>query len=358
MPFSIAEIAQATGLTAVGDTTLRIDRPAEPASAGAGDLILAMAPTYESAVKVSPAYAAVLWEGADWRALGLTAALFAPRARVALAGLGELFEHPLDLAPGIHPSAIIDPTAEIGEGAWIGAFTVIGAKAQIGAGARIMSHVTIGRDAAIGPGAVLHPGARIGARVRIGAGFIAQPNACIGSDGFSFVTPERGSVESAKATGRVADDALNLELRRINSLGSVQIGDDVEVGAGSTIDRGTIADTRIGDGTKIDNQVQIGHNVQIGGNCLICGQVGIAGSVKVGDRVVLGGQVGIADHLTIGSDCVLAGGTLVASSIPPSSVMIGIPAMPRDKFNRQYMALLRLPRMIDQFRDMKKKLGL
>ena len=358
MKYTIAEIAHATGLAAFGDTSLQIARPTDPATAGAGDLALAMSPDYEAALRASPARAAVLWEGADWQALGLAAALVAPRARIALAALGEVFATPPDLAPGIHRSAQIDPTARIGEDAWIGPLTVIGPQARIGTGARIMAHVTIGRDAAVGPGALLHPGVRIGARIRIGARFIAQPNACIGADGFSFVTPRPGAVESAKASGEVAGDALNLSLRRINSLGAVVIGDDVEIGAGSTIDRGTMADTRIGDGTKIDNQVQIGHNVQIGRTCLICGQAGIAGSAVLGDRVVLGGKAGVADHLSVGSDTVIAAGSLVGTNVAPRSLMMGVPAVPRDAFNRQYIALRRLPRLADQIQELRRKLGL
>ena len=358
MSLTIAEIANATGLTAFGDTSLKINRPADPASAGTDDLALAMSPDYEAALRNSPARAAVLWEGADWRALGLASALYAPRARVALAALGEVFAPLTDLAPGVHHSAVIDPTAKVGEDVWIGPFSVVGAQVQIGSGARIMAHVTIGSAAQIGPHALMHPGVRIGARVRIGALFIAQSNACIGVDGFSFVTPEPGAVESAKATGKVTDNALNISLRRINSMGSVEIGDDVEIGAGTTIDRGTVADTTIGDGTKIDNQVQIGHNVRIGQNCLICGQTGIAGSTVIGDRVVLGGKSGVSDHLQIGSDAVVAAGSLVGTNIPPRAVVMGIPAIPRDAFNRQNIALRRLPRLADQISAIRQKLGL
>jgi UDP-3-O-[3-hydroxymyristoyl] glucosamine N-acyltransferase len=358
MSHTIAEIAAATGLAAVGDTTLRIARPAEPASAGAGDLALAMSPSYEKALRGSPARAAVLWQGADWQALGLASALYAPRPRVALAALGEMFVPRLDLAPGIHPTALIDQTAQIGDDAWIGPFVVIGARTRIDAGARIMAHVTIGGDVVIGRDALLHPGVRIGARVHIGARFVAQQNGCIGADGFSFVTPEPGAVESAKATGHVADGALNYSLRRINSLGSVAIGDDVEIGAGTTIDRGTAADTIIGHGTKIDNQVQIGHNVRIGETCMICGQVGIAGSTVIGDRVVIGGKVGISDHLQVGADAVVAAGSLVGTNILPRSVVIGVPAITRDAFARQNLALRRLPRMAEQINQLRRKLGL
>ena len=358
MSYSIADIAKATGLDAVGDTALRVVRPAAPAAAGPDDLALAMSSDFAVALRATPARAAILWPGADWRDLGLSAALFAPRPRVALAAVGELFAPMIDLAPGIHPMALVDPTAELGENTWIGPFAVIGAGVQIGPSARIMAHVTIGRDARIGARAVLHPGVRVGARVRIGARFIAQPNACIGADGFSYVTPEPGAVESAKATGAVAEDARNIALRRINSLGAVRIGDDVEVGACSTIDRGTIADTSIGNGTKIDNQVQVGHNVCIGETCLICGQVGIAGSARIGDRVVLGGKVGVADHVSIGDDSVVAGGSMVGSSVAARSVLIGAPAMPRDQFTSQLMALKRLPGMIERIREIRKTLGL
>lgn len=358
MSHTIAEIARLTGLAAEGDGALVVDRPAEPGDAGERDLALAMSPAYAEALARGRARAAVLWPGADWRALGLAAALFAPRARLALAALGALFEPPFDLAPGIHPAAVVDPTAVLGADVRIGPFAVIGAGARIGAGSQVAAHATIGRDAVLGPGAILHPGVRIAPRVVIGARFHAQANAVIGADGFSHVTPERGAVESARATGAVAPEARNTALRRIASLGTVEIGDDVEIGACTTVDRGTVAPTRIGAGTKIDNLVQIGHNCRIGTTCLICGQVGLAGSVTVGDRVVLGGQVGIADHLTIGSDSVLAGGSLVGANIPPNSVMLGVPAVPREQAYRQILALKRLPRMVEQLREVRERLGL
>ncbi|MEL6477743.1 MAG: UDP-3-O-(3-hydroxymyristoyl)glucosamine N-acyltransferase, partial [Pseudomonadota bacterium] len=183
-------------------------------------------------------------------------------------------------------------------------------------------------------------------------------NAVIGGEGFSYVTPDRGSVESAKETGATSADARNLSLRRIASLGTVILGDDVEIGAGTTIDRGTIADTTVGDGTKIDNQVMLGHNVQIGKTCMLCAQVGLAGSVKVGDRVVLGGQVGCADHIEIGSDSVIAGGSLIGTKVPPGSVMMGVPAMPRERFIDQLKFLRRATKLTDQVEDIRRKLGL
>jgi len=133
---------------------------------------------------------------------------------------------------------------------------------------------------------------------------------------------------------------------RINSLGAVRVGDDVEVGANSCIDRGTVADTVVGDGTKIDNQVQLGHNVKVGAACLICGQVGVGGSTVIGDRVVLGGRAAIADHLTVGANSVITGNSGVASNVPPGRIMMGYPAVRMDQNVDIYKALRRLPRLM------------
>ncbi|MEM7499707.1 MAG: UDP-3-O-(3-hydroxymyristoyl)glucosamine N-acyltransferase [Pseudomonadota bacterium] len=358
MSHSIAEIAAATGLEAAGDLTLAVHRPAEPAAAGPDDLALAMSPKYEAALRASPARAAVVWPEADWQAMGLVAALFAPRARLALAGITGAFAPPEDLDPGIHPSAIVDPDAIVGNDVWIGPYTTVRAGARLSDGVRVAGQVSIGSEAEIGAGSVLHPGVRLARGVRLGVRCLVQANACIGGDGFSYVTPERGAVEAAKATGRVDEAARNLALRRIASLGTVVIGDDVEIGAATCIDRGTVADTTIGSGTKIDNQVMIGHNVQVGETSMLCGQVGIAGSCRIGSRVVLGGQVGVGDHIAIGDDCVLAGGTLVGSDIKSGSVMMGVPAMSREQAYTQIMALKRLPKALEQIREIRSKLGL
>ena len=341
---TILELARALGAEAAGDTDLVVRGAAEPAHAQPDQIALAMLPAFAADLAMSSARAAIVWEGADWRELGLDAAIFAPRPRYVLAGVSRVFEPPLELAAGVHPLAAVDPTAEIGEDCAIGPFVAIGPRARIGAGARIFSHVSIGADAQIGAGARLHAGVRIGERVRIGARFIAQPGAVVGADGFSFVTPTPGHVEEARATG-IVSDAQDAYVR-INSLGSVVLGDDVEVGANSCIDRGTIADTTVGDGTKIDNLVQIGHNVRIGHTCLICGQAGVAGSTVIGDRVVIGGKASIADHLRVGSDVVITGNSGVASHVADGRIMMGYPAVRMDRNVEMYKALRRLPRVL------------
>ncbi len=287
---------------------------------------------------------AAVAEGRAAALVGLKGGIVVKRPRLALARLLELFDRPPLAPPGVHPSAVIDPTGTIGAGASIGPLCHVGPRARIGARARILAQVTIGADASVGDDALLHSGVRIGERCALGKHVIVQPNAVIGADGFSFVTPEKGSIESAKATGRI--EAQNLEIVRINSIGNVEIADEVEVGAGTMIARGTLGPTRIGRGTKIDNLVQIGHNCTIGTNCLIAGNVGISGSVKLGDRVTLAGGVGIADHVTIGDDSIVIAASGVWTSIPPREVWGGSPAQPWKDLQGLYLHVKRLPRML------------
>lgn len=354
MAFSIAQIAASLGADAAGDTSITVSRASEPLSAGPDDLALAMSPAYGEGVKAGGARAAVLWPGADWEALGLEAAVFVPRARVAMAGITSALDAGPEIPAGVHPSAVIDPTAQVAEGAAIGPFVHIGARAQIGAGARIASHVSVAEDAVIGANVLLCQGVRIGARVVIGDRFIAQPGAVVGGDGFSFVTPEESGVERSRKTLGDQGEIIAQSWTRIHSLGAVRIGDDVEIGANTCIDRGTIADTVIGSRTKLDNLVHIGHNNQIGEDCLICGQVGMAGSSKIGNRVVLAGQCGVNDNISIGDDVVAGGASKIFTKVPAGRVILGYPAVKMDSHVDSYKAIRRLPRMAAQLADLRK----
>lgn len=354
MAFTIAELAQALDAQSEGALDLRVTHAAQPAEAGPEALAMAMSQAYIGDLARGRARAAMLPPGADWRRLGLEAAIFAPRPRLAMAGVTRAFDRGPAIAPGIHPSAAIDPTAVIGAGAAIGAFVAIGPGAQIGARARIAPHVSIGAEARIGDDALLHAGVRIGDRVRIGARFIAQPNAVIGGDGFSFVTPEKSGVEEIRETLGQRRSLVPQSWRRIHSLGAVTIGDDVEVGATACIDRGTIADTTVGDGTKIDNHVQIGHNCIVGRDCLFCGHAAISGSVRVGDRVVLAGRAGVGDNITIGDDAILTAGSGVITNVPPGRVLAGAPSMPLEQHMASYKALRRLPRLMERMAELEK----
>lgn len=346
MSHTVEEIAAALGAQAFGAVSLRIARAAEPGHAGPHDLALAMNPRYADALGDGSARAAMLWEGADWQALGLEAAIIAPRPRYAMAGLTQMMDRGQGYAEGIHPSAVVDPEAELGEDVSVGPLAVIAKGARIGAGSVIGPQCHVGWDAVIGAGAYLREGVSIGACVRIGDGFIAQPGARIGGDGFSFVTAEPSAVEAARETMGDQEGRAAQPWTRIHSLGAVRIGNDVEIGMNATIDCGTIRDTSIGDGSKLDNQVHLGHNVQIGRNCLICGQVGIAGSSVIGDNVVLAGQVGVNDNITVGDGVIAGGGTKLISNVPAGRTMMGYPATQMDKQVEIYKGLRRLPRLL------------
>ena len=354
MAHSIRDIATALGALAEGDLDLTITRASEPAAAGPQDLALAMDPRYADGIAKGAAQAALLWPGADWQALGLKAAIFAPRGRLAMAGLTVMLDPGPAIAPGVHPMAVVDASAQIGAGAAIGPFVVIGAGVQIGARARIASHVSIAEGARIGDDALILQGARIGARVTIGHRFICQPGAVVGADGFSFVTPEKSGVEEIRATLGQREEIRAQSWTRIHSLGAVTLGDDVELGANVAIDRGTIRDTVIGSGSKLDNLVHIGHNVQVGRDCLLCGQVGVAGSSRIGDRVVLAGQCGVNDNIFIGDDVICGGGTKIFTNAPAGRVLLGYPAVKMETHLEIQKALRRLPRLAARVAEMEK----
>ncbi|SFB78398.1 UDP-3-O-(3-hydroxymyristoyl)glucosamine N-acyltransferase [Tropicimonas isoalkanivorans] len=357
MRFTIEQIAEALGARAVGDLTLEISHASEPADAGPDAIAIAMAPAYAERLKDGSARAAVLWADADWAALGLEAAILIDRPRYALSGLTALLDSGPGIAPGIHPTAVVDDSATIGIGAAVGPFVVIGRGVSIGPRARIAAHVSIADNTTIGADAVIHAGARIGRNVRIGDLFTCQPGASIGGDGFSFVTPQASGMEQARdAMGDEVATTRN-EWVKIHSLGGVEIGDDVEVGSNATIDAGTIRATRIGRGTKIDNLVMIGHNVIVGEDCLLCGLSGVAGSTVIGDRVVLAGQAGVADNITIGSDVVITAATKVISNVPSGRVMAGYPAVKMSTHVEGYKALRRLPRLFREVAEVRKVLS-
>ncbi len=345
---TVEDIARALGAPAEGDLSLRVTGVAEPADAGADDLALAMDAKYAGGLAKGTARAAVLWSGADWRALGLSAAIFVSRPRLAMAEVTRAFDTGPGIALGIHPTAVIAAGAAIGEGAAIGPFVVIGDGTTIGARARIGAHVCIGTGTAIGEDALIHAGVRIGRNVRIGDRFICQPGAVIGADGFSYVTPEKSGAEEVRETLGQRAEIRAQKWLRIQTLGGVEIGDDVEIGANATVDAGTIRATAIGNGTKLDNLVHLGHNVTVGEDCLLCGQAGIAGSVRIGNRVILGGQCGVVDNIFIGDDVIAGGGTKILSNVPAGRVILGYPAVKMETHVQAWKNIRRLPRLFDQ----------
>jgi UDP-3-O-[3-hydroxymyristoyl] glucosamine N-acyltransferase len=354
----LSEIAKALGGELVGDGSIEIARAVHPAEAeSADDLALAMDKSLAAALNGCKARAAVLAEDAAAPDGRLAGYIRVKRPRYAMAGLTRLFDTPVHAPEGVHATAVVEPDATVAKDVRIGPFTYVASGAAVDSGTVLMSHVTVGAGARIGPGSLLHPGVRIGERVRIGARAIIHQNASIGADGFSFVTPETGTAEEARGGSGDTVATRNAVLTRINSIGTVIVGEDVEIGACTSIDRGTISATRIGNSTKIDDLVMIGHNVEIGENCMICGQVGIAGSTRIGSRVVLAGQVGVGDHLTIGDDVVVGARSAVGTSLPPRMVAIGAPAVPRSKATEIYMYTRRLKSLFDDVGRLKSRLA-
>lgn len=354
MAYSIQQIADAIGAEAFGNTDLIVENVAEPAMAGPHDLALLTNPKFAGGLTKGRARAAMVWPGADWQELGLEAAIQSPRGRYGMSGLSALMDPGQHFGGGIHGSAVIDPTAEIGENVAIGALAVIGARARIGANSVIGPQCLIGADATLGEGAYLREMVSIGARATIGDRFIAQPGVRIASDGFSFVTPEKSGVEAARETLGDQGEVKSQAWARIHSLGSVTIGDDVELGANTCIDCGTIRDTQIGNGVKMDNLVHIAHNVVIGDNTILAGQCGIAGSTVIGKNVVMGGQCGVTDNTTVGDNVIAGGATKMMSKVPAGRVVLGSPAVKMETHLEMYKGLRRLPRLLRDFAALQK----
>lgn len=354
-PHTLAELALALGADLVGDGTTAVITLAHPLLAeGPDTLALATQPQAELALAHTRAISAVVAEGRAGALASLQGGIVVSRPRYALARLLEIFAVPPVIESGVHPSAIVHATASIGTGVSIGPGVHVGPGALVGDRTRVLSQVTIGADVTIGDDCLIHAGVRIGDRSVLGHRLILHANAVIGSDGFGFVTPETGSVESAKATGRV--EASNVALVRVNSIGIVVIGDDVEIGAGTCVDRGTLGVTRIGRGTKIDNLVQIAHGVVLGRNVLLAAQVGIAGSTVIGDSVMFGGQVGVGGHLSIGDRVKAVGQSGITNSVDADQFVSGYPAIPNSEWRRSSAVFRKLPEMRRQLKALEARL--
>lgn len=239
--------------------------------------------------------------------------------------------------PGIHPTAVLEPDCAVDPTAWIGPYVVVGAGSRIGARAALHPHVVVGRGCTVGDGAVLHPHAVLYPETEIGPGAIVHAGVVLGADGFGYAT--HGGAH-----------------HKVPQVGRVVLGQDVEVGANSTIDRATLGETRIGDGTKIDNLVQVGHNVQTGRHCILCGQAGIAGSTRLGDYVVLAGQAGVAGHIHLGDGAQVAAKSAALTSVEPRTQVAGIPAIELRRWRRQAALLARLEEMSRRLRALEKTL--
>lgn len=317
-------IAERLGCTLQGDGTLEIVRVAALEEAGAGDLTFFVNPKYSAELRATRASAVILGDHAE---AAPCAMLRTREPYVAFGRAVALFADPWRPPPGVHPRAYVADGATIAPDASIGALTAVGERVRVGARTIVHANVTIGRDVEIGQDCVIHAGVSIRERVRIGNRVTIQDGAVIGSDGYGFARRADGTHE------------------KIPQVGGVVLEDDVEVGAGSAIDRPAVGETRIGAGTKIDNLVQVAHGVVVGKRVLLAGQVGIAGSTVIEDDVTLAGQVGVSGHITIGKGTIATAQSGIPNSVEPGSFISGYPAIPNRDWLKASAVFRKLPEL-------------
>ena len=332
----LREISERLGCRLEGDGALPITGVAGLESAGPGDLTFFSNPRYAPALRATNASAVIL---PDDGTTAPCAILRSPQPYLSFAQALAFFPRDQRPAAGAHPTAVVDPTAVIGEGVSIGPLAVIGSGAQIGARTVIHAHVVVGPGVRIGDDCVLHARVSIRERSLIGHRVLIQDGAVIGSDGFGFVTTPAG------------------EHVKIPQQSIVVIEDDVEIGANSAIDRPAVGETRIERGTKIDNLVQIAHGVRIGPHTFLAAQVGIAGSTTLGHHVVLAGQVGVAGHVEIGDGARASAQTGIPNSVEAGSFVSGYPAIDNRDWLKSSAVFRRLPELKKQVQDLAERLA-
>ncbi len=338
--YTSAEIAAiVSALRTAGTTTIRIRDIASLSTARAGDLSFLGSAKYKSQVPASAATALLLPPDYAGEPRPDQVYLYVENPSVALARLCARIEQSLWPKPpaGIHPSAVVAATAKIDVTAHIGPLCVVEEGAQIGAGSVLQASVFVGRAARMGEGCWVMAGCVIAAGCSLANRVRLQSGVVIGSDGFGY-------------------EFVQGRHEKIPQIGTVVIGDDVEIGANSTLDRARFSRTVVGEGTKIDNLVQIAHNVVIGRHCLLCAQVGISGSTTLEDYVILGGQTGVGGHITIGQGSKAGGQTGIASDVPPGSYLNGTPAIPYLLERRLQILHQRLPDLFKRVDILEKKL--
>lgn len=323
------ELANLLGGSVDGDPDVKVNRPSKIEEGGEGSISFLGNPKYESYAYTSTA--SILLVSKDFQpSRPLKATLVRVDnvyASVAIL-MGHFSESLSNQEGGIATTAIIHPDAKIGKDVFIGDFCILDAGAMIGDRCRIHAQVYIGSGVQIGAGSLLYPGVRILKDSQIGSACIIHPNVVIGADGFGFAPSSDGTY------------------KKIAQLGNVILEDEVEVGAGSTIDRASMGSTIIRRGAKLDNLVQIAHNVEIGENTVIAAQTGVAGSAKIGKNCRIGGQVGIAGHLTIADGVQIQAQSGISSSVvTPGKALFGYPAIDYKDYIRSYSVFKKLPEL-------------
>jgi UDP-3-O-[3-hydroxymyristoyl] glucosamine N-acyltransferase len=334
---TLADFAARVGGEIRGDGSIEIDGVSAVDDARAGSLTFATDERYLRKALASRA-AAVLTEPqlAERGGAARKPLLLVPSARAALAALLAMLEPPRPRGPFRDPSAVVDPTAAVGPDVYIGPLVVVGAGAEIGADCVLLAGAIVGAGARLGRGSTLHPRAMLLDRCRAGERVTLQAGAVIGSDGFGYVF----------ADGRFA---------KIPQVGDVVLGDDVEIGANTCVDRAQTGSTSIGTGTKIDNLVQIGHNCRIGKHNGFAAMTGLAGSTVIGDYTIVGGQSAFKGHITVGSRVKIAGNTMVWGDVPDDAFVSGQPARDHREELKAQVRLRNLEKLFERVSALEQK---
>lgn len=335
--YSLAELAERCGGEVRGDGTQRVHRVATIQNASAGSIVFLANPHYRKFL-VDTKASAVILAPADADACPVPA-LVTKNPYLLYAKIAATLVPPKPLKRGVHPGAHVSPNASVSSDAWVGPGAVVeagvrvAARAQVGPNSVLMEGVEIGEDSQLAANVTLCSGVKIGRRA------LVHPGAVIGADGFGMA---RDGVAWVK----------------VPQLGSVRIGDDVEIGASTTIDRGALEDTIIEDGVKLDNQIQVGHNVRIGAHTAIAGCTGVAGSVVIGERCMIAGGVGIAGHIEICNDVVITAYTLVSHSIDkPGTYSGSLPMDDVEQWRKNSVRFRQLDKLARRVAELSKKIG-
>ena len=336
MTRTMKELADFLDCTFEGDGSAQVSGVASPASARAEDLIYVESPRHLDRAAASAAKCVVI---APEVALSGKVLLRSANPKLAFARAAEWLIPPAPIARGIHPTALIAPSARLASGAAVGPYAVIEDDVQIGADTEIGAFCFLGQGARIGAGCRLYPRVTLYAGARLASRVILHSGTVIGSDGFGYV----------------AGDGKHWKFPQA---GGVEILDDVEIGANTTIDRGSLDRTQIGTGTKLDNLVHVAHNVTIGENTVIAAQTGISGSSLIGENVSIGGQVGVADHCQIEDGAIIGAQAGIPSgkTVRGGQFVWGTPARPLDKFKKQYAWFSRLPELADRIKKLESRI--
>jgi UDP-3-O-[3-hydroxymyristoyl] glucosamine N-acyltransferase len=332
----LGELAQRLGAELRGNADLEVTGVERIERAGPTEVTFVANPRYGGLARTTQA-AAVLVEP-EFQEIATATLRIANPYHAFSRTLGFFYHAPV-YAPGIHPTAAIDPTAEIGEGAHIGAYVVVGPGVRLGAHATLLPHVVLYPNVQAGSHLFAHAHAVVRENCVLGDHVTLENGAIIGADGFGFSKNELGQWE------------------KIPQSGPVRLGDRVDIQANACIDRATVGATEIGDGTKVDNLVQVGHGSQVGKNTLLCAQVGLAGSSVIGNNVILAGQAGVAGHCSLGDGVILTAQSAVSHDVPAGKVISGSPGFDNRIWLRAVTIFQRLPELLKRLDRVEKRLA-